>query len=92
MTATATPDAPPSRPQSQPEAVLLRVVETARRFVAVHEQAAALSALAAPPPLTFAEGVERDRLAFRLERAARELREALRAVDGPSATTVPPSE
>ncbi|MBW8268010.1 hypothetical protein [Caldovatus aquaticus] len=83
-------DATSPAPRPLSAAALLRIVETARRFVALQEQAAALSALSAPPPLTFAEGVERDLLAFRLERAARELCEALRAVDGvPPAAAAP---
>jgi hypothetical protein len=84
MTTSATRGTPPSGPRAQPEAAVRRLVESVRRFVAVHEQAAAPSALAAAP-LTFAEGVERDLLAFRLERAARELREALRVMDAAAA-------
>jgi hypothetical protein len=64
----------PSRPD------LLRVLDAARRLVAVHEQATvALQGVLATPPLGFADGIERDCLAFQLERAARALREAVRA-------------
>ncbi|MBX6376169.1 MAG: hypothetical protein IRZ13_18320 [Acetobacteraceae bacterium] len=92
MTESARRDAPPPDSLSRQEAALQRVVEAARRLVAMRDQAAALSAQAPPPPLTFAEGVERDLLAFRLEHAACELREALRALDaGAGAPPAAPS-
>lgn len=81
MTALARRDASPPDPLSRQDTALQRVVEAARRLIAIRDQAAALSAQAPPPPLTFAEGIERDLLAFRLEHAACQLREALRALD-----------
>jgi hypothetical protein len=69
---------------------LLRVLEAARRLVAVHEQAAAaaLQGALATPPLGFADGIERDCLAFQLERAARAWREAVRDVEAGTAGAV----
>ncbi|GGG17814.1 hypothetical protein GCM10010964_02520 [Caldovatus sediminis] len=89
MTAIVRRDAPAPGSQPEPGAAFLEVIETARRFVAAHDEAAASSAAAAPSPLTFAEGVERDALAFRLERAARELRRAVRAMDAAPSRTAP---
>jgi hypothetical protein len=72
----------PSRPD------LLRVLEAARRLVAAHERAAvALQGALATPPLGFADGIERDCLAFQIERAARALHEAVRAVEAGAAGT-----
>jgi hypothetical protein len=89
MTAFVRRDAPAPGFQPEPGAAFLEVIETARRFVAAHDEAAAASAAAAPSPLTFAEGVERDALAFRLERAARELRRAVRAMDAAPSQMAP---
>jgi hypothetical protein len=67
---------------------LLRGLEAARRLVAIHEQAVALQGALATPPLGFADGIERDCLAFQLERAARALREAVRAAEAGAAGAV----
>jgi hypothetical protein len=56
---------------------LLRVLETARRFIACRERAATTAA----PAATLAEAIERDFLAFDLSRAERELRDAVIAID-----------
>jgi hypothetical protein len=60
---------------------LLRVFDTARRFVAYREREVALAAGRLPPPRTLSEAIDRDFLAFELRRAERELREAVSAAE-----------
>jgi hypothetical protein len=59
---------------------LLRVFETARRFIACRARAAAL-ADGSIPAGSLAAAIERDVLAFDLPRAERALREAVIAID-----------
>jgi hypothetical protein len=67
----------PTPPRGEGDPALLKVLDSARRFIAFHERAAAIAAGKIPPPRTLAEAIDRDFLAFDLERAARELREAV---------------
>lgn len=61
-------------------AELLRVFETARRFISCRTRAAAL-AERSDPVGTLADAIERDFLIFDLARAERALREAVTAID-----------
>lgn len=65
--------------QSAPS--LLRVFDTARRFVAYREREAALAAGKLPAPRTLAEAIDRDFLAFELRRAERDLRDAVMSAE-----------
>lgn len=56
---------------------LLRVFDTARRFVAYREREAALANGKLPAPRTLSEAIDRDFLAFELRRAERDLRDAV---------------
>ena len=60
---------------------LLRVFETARRFVACRERADAVAAGRAPVARTLAEAIERDFAGFELVEAERALRAAVIAAD-----------
>jgi len=60
---------------------LLRVFDTARRFVAYRAREAALQTGAVRPPATLSEAIDRDFLAFELRRAERDLRDAVVALD-----------
>lgn len=60
---------------------LLRVFDTARRFIAYRERESAIATGTLPPPRTLAEAIDRDFLAFELRRAERELRDAVVAIN-----------
>jgi len=60
---------------------LLRVFDSARRFVAYRAREAALQSGAVRPPATLSEAIDRDFLAFELRRAERDLREAVVALE-----------
>jgi len=71
---------------------LLRVFDTARRYVAYREREAALAAGKLPAPRTLAEAIDRDFLAFELRRAERDLREAVISAEPDFATDTDPVE
>ena len=60
---------------------LLRVFDTARRFVAYRDRQQAVDEGQMPMPRTLAEAIDRDFLAFELRRAERALREAVMALE-----------
>lgn len=59
---------------------LLRVFDTARRFIAYRERQEAIGSGRLPPPRTLAEAIDRDFLAFELRRAEHDLRDAVAAL------------
>lgn len=60
---------------------LLRVFDTARRYIAYRERESAIATGTIPAPRNLAEAIDRDFLAFELRRAERDLREAVVALD-----------
>jgi hypothetical protein len=72
--------------QTTADAALLRVLDTARAFLACRDQVQDIVSGRAPPARNLGEAIDRDFLFFDLERAAQALREAVAEVPQDSAT------
>ncbi len=70
-------------------AALLRVLETAKTFLACRAEVAEIVAGRAPPPQNLGEAIDRDFLFFHMERAAQALKEAVAAAEAPESPAKP---